>query len=139
MPHDIVDGAIGHNHAHDHLHSHVPPEDHAADLQVLTAQFIDGFQQAADKSAYLRLMGVPFEKPGPSGRSLKLVDVELRTEWQVGTASPAFGSPELSYLPFPGEMVRERTNLGFVYVSAKERVVTDLREVLRPRTEGPPG
>ena len=139
MPHDIVGGAIGHNHAHDHLHSHVPPEDHAADLQVLTAQFIDGFQQAADKSAYLRLMGVPFEKPGPSGRSLKLVDVELRTEWQVGTASPAFGSPELSYLPFPGEMVRERTNLGFVYVSAKERVVTDLREVLRPRTEGPPG
>jgi agmatinase len=34
----------GHNHAHaDHLHSHLTPEDEAADLQVLTAQFIDGF------------------------------------------------------------------------------------------------
>ena len=42
----------GHNHAHgDHLHSHMHEEDNAADLQVLTAQFIDGFVQAADKRA----------------------------------------------------------------------------------------
>ena len=43
MPHDILGGHIGHNHAESHLHSHLPPEDEAADLQVLATQFIDGF------------------------------------------------------------------------------------------------
>ena len=137
MPHDIVGGHIGHNHAHgDHLHSHIAPEDAAADLQILTAQFIDGFVQAADKSAYLRLAGVPFERPGAGGKTaLKLVDVSLTTEWQVGTASPSFGSRELSYLPFPGEMVRERTNMALVYVSAEEKSLLDIREFLAGRGE----
>lgn len=131
MPHDIVDGHIGHNHSHDHLHSHIPPEDVAAELQVLATQFIDGFVQAADKSAYLRLAGVPFERPGAtSATALKLVDVSLTTEWQVGTASPSFGSRELSYLPFPGEMIKERTNMALVYVSSDEKSLLDIREFL---------
>ncbi len=131
MPHDIVNGHVGHNHSHDHLHSHLPPEDEAAELQVLATQFIDGFIQAADKTAYLRLAGVPFEKPGVGGQTaLKLVDVELKTEWQVGTASPAFGSRELSYLPFPGKMVSERTNMSLVYVSMDEKSVLDIRSFL---------
>jgi hypothetical protein len=111
------------------------PGREAADLQVLTAQFIDGFVQAADKTAWLRLAGVPFERPGRAGTSeLKLVDVELRTDWQVGTASPAFGSRNLSYLPFPGPMVQERTNMALIYVSLEERAEIDIREVLRDRT-----
>lgn len=137
MPHDIVNGHIGHNHDHpDHLHSHIPPEDEAAALQTLATQFIDGFIQAADKAAYLRLAGVPFERPGKGGaKALKLVDVELKTGWQVGTASPSFGSRELSYLPFPGEMVDARTNMGFVYVSMEEKQVMDLRDFLSARRE----
>ena len=130
MPHDIVNGHIGHNHAHDHLHSHMPPEDQAAELQVLAEQFIDGFVSAKDKMSYLRLAGVPLERPNPNGTTLKLVDVQLTTEWQVGTASPSFGSRELSYLPYPGEMVTERTNLGFVYVSIDSKEVVDLRRFL---------
>ena len=134
MPHDIVNGHIGHNHAHDHLHSHLPPEDEAAELQVLATQFIDGFVQAADKTAYLKLAGVPFERPGSGGKTaLKLVDVSLTTEWQVGTASPSFGSRELSYLPFPGEMVSERTNMSLVYVSMEEKSLLDIREFLSHR------
>lgn len=136
MPHDIVNGHIGHNHHHDpdHLHSHLPPEDEAAELQVLATQFVDGFIQAADKTAYLRLAGVPFERPGAGGATaLKLVDVQLTTEWQVGTASPSFGSPELSYLPFPGPMVRERTNMALVYVSAREKSLLDIRDFLSHR------
>jgi len=134
MPHDIVNGHIGHNHSHDHLHSHLPPEDAAAELQVLATQFIDGFVKAADKTSYLRLAGVPFERPGAGGdTALKLVDVELRTEWQVGTASPSFGSRELSYLPFPGEMVRERTNMCLVYVSMDEKSTLDIRDFLLQR------
>ena len=43
-------------------HMHGPDE--AAELQVLTAQFIDGFVAAKDKMSYLRLAGVPLEKPG---------------------------------------------------------------------------
>ncbi|TFL17611.1 hypothetical protein DR046_13945 [Jannaschia formosa] len=111
------------------------PEDRAAELQVLATQFIDGFVQAADKTSYLRLAGVPFERPGKGGATaLKLVDVELKTEWQVGTASPSFGSRELSYLPFPGAMVRERTNMGLVYVSMDEKVVEDIRDFLAAKT-----
>lgn len=151
MPHDIVNGHIGHHHHHhhhhphdhnhphdhDHLHSHLPPEDAAADLQVLATQFIDGFVQAADKTAYLRLAGVPFERPGKGGETaLKLVDVELKTEWQVGTASPSFGSRELSYLPFPGQMVRERTNMSLVYVSMDEKDLLDIRQFLKTRLAG---
>ena len=131
MPHDIVNGHIGHNHDHDHLHSHLKPEDEAAELQILTAQFIEGFTQASDKTSFLRLAGVPFEKPGKGGEAaLKLVDVELKTEWQVGTASPSFGSRELSYLPFPGEMVSERTNMSLVYVSIDEKACVDIRDFL---------
>ena len=141
MPHDIVNGHIGHhhhphdhNHSHDHLHSHLRPEDAAAELQVLATQFIDGFVQAGDKTAYLRLAGVPFEKPGKGGdTALKLVDVQLTTEWQVGTASPSFGSRELSYLPFPGEMISERTNMSLVYVSMDEKNLLDIRDFLSQR------
>lgn len=131
MPHDIVNGHIGHNHTHDHLHSHLKPEDEAAELQVLATQFIDGFVAAKDKMSYLRLAGVPLERPAPGGGpSMKLVDVSLTTEWQVGTASPSFGSRELSYLPYPGEMVTERTNMGFVYVSLEAKDIVDLRSFL---------
>jgi len=111
MPHDIVNGHIGHNHAADHLHSHLKPEDEASDLQILCSQFIEGFQAATDKAAYLQIAGVPLKVDcQDGGPSLKLVDVSLKTEWQVGTASPSFGSRELSYLPFPGDMISERTN-----------------------------
>lgn len=134
MPHDIVNGHIGHNHDHDHLHSHLKPEDEAAELQVLAEQFIDGFVAAKDKMSYLRLAGVPLERAQPGGgATTKLVDVQLTTEWQVGTASPSFGSRELSYLPYPGEMVTERTNLSFVYVSLDTKELVDLRSFLHDR------
>lgn len=133
MPHDIVNGHIGHNHAHgQHLHSHMPDADKADELQVLTEQFIEGFIAAKDKMSYLRLAGVPLEiDAAVGGPSLKLVDVKLTTEWQVGTASPSFGSRELSYLPYPGDMVSERTNMGFVYVSIDAKEITDLRSFLK--------
>lgn len=109
-------------------------EDEAADLQVLAEQFVDGFLQAKDKTSYLKLAGVPFERPGRgSDKALKLVDVELKTDWQVGTASPSFGSRELSYLPFPGQMVRERTNMSLVYVSMDEKSTLDIRDFLLSR------
>ncbi|MFK7746190.1 MAG: hypothetical protein AB8B47_14135 [Roseobacter sp.] len=132
MPHDIVGGHIGHNHEHpDHLHSHMPDADQAAELQVLTEQFIDGFIAAKDKMSYLRIAGVPLEIDSPGGGpKMKLVDVKLTTEWQVGTASPSFGSRELSYLPYPGEMVTERTNMGLIYVSLEAKHTTDLRSFL---------
>ncbi|MEO0342179.1 MAG: hypothetical protein AAF198_01955 [Pseudomonadota bacterium] len=140
MPHDFHDHpnhhpGEGHNHAHaDHLHSHMHHEDEAADLQVLAAQFIDGYLNAADKTSYLKLAGVPFDRPGKGGaKALKLVDIALKTEWQVGTASPSFGSRELSYLPFPGEMVRERTNMSLVYVSMDEKSELDIRDFLYQR------
>ncbi|MGF1660386.1 MAG: hypothetical protein ACFCUS_13245 [Rubrimonas sp.] len=139
MPHDHA-----HHHAHDHnfasadhLHSHPHADGAAEDLQTLAAQFIDGFAAAADKTAFLRLARIPFEiADGQGGPSLKLVDVKLTTEWQVATASPGFGSRELSHLPFPGAMVRERANMGFVYVSMDRREVVDLKALLAALAEG---
>ncbi|MEM9371499.1 MAG: hypothetical protein AAGA26_10110, partial [Pseudomonadota bacterium] len=119
----------------DHLHSHLHDGDDAAEMQLLATQFIDGFRDARDKMSYLRLAGVPLERKDGDGASLKLVDVQLTTEWQVGTAAPSFGSRELSYLPFPGEMITERTNMGFVYVSIDRKSVLDLRDFLRERGE----
>ncbi|WP_282093965.1 hypothetical protein [Epibacterium ulvae] len=135
--HDHAPHGHGHNHAHgDHLHSHMHHEDEAADLQVLAAQFIDGFLKASDKTSYLKLAGVPFERPAKDGKkALKLIDVELKTDWQVGTASPSFGSQELSYLPFPGEMVQERTNMSLIYVSLKEKSTLDIRDFLYQRKQ----
>ncbi len=147
MPHDHAHGAHSHRHHHDHAHSHGPGHNHdhpdhmyshmhavddAAELQVLTEQFIDGFVAAKDKMSYLRIAGVPLEIDAPGGGpGMKLVDVTLTTEWQVGTASPSFGSRELSYMPYPGEMVTERTNMGLVYVSLEAKQVTDLRSFLQ--------
>ena len=112
------------------MHHH----DDAADLQVLATQFIDGFLNAKDKPSYLKLAAVPFERPGMGGdKVLKLVDIEVKSEWQVGTAAPSFGSRELSYLPYPDQMVTERTNLGFVYVSLDAKEVVDLRSFLHDR------
>ena len=138
MPHDAIHGH-GHNHDHaDHLHSHISASDAADELQVLTAQFIDGFREAKDKAAYLRIAGVPLEIADPAGGpALKLVDITLTTEWQVGTASPSFGSRELSYLPYPGEMVTERTNMGFVYVSLEAKIIRDLRDFLSEQRASP--
>ncbi|MGH1447007.1 MAG: hypothetical protein ACRBBO_13295 [Cognatishimia sp.] len=135
--HDHAHHGHGHNHAHgDHLHSHMHHEDEAADLQVLATQFIEGFLQAGDKSSYLKLAGVPFERPAKDGaKSLKLIDVELKTDWQVGTASPSFGSRELSYLPFPGELVRERTNMSLIYVSMDEKLILDILDFLHQRKQ----
>ncbi len=142
MPHDHPHDhhhhhGEGHNHAHgEHLHSHMHDHDTAADLQVLATQFIEGFLQASDKTSYLKLAGVPFERPAKDGaKALKLIDVELKTDWQVGTASPSFGSRELSYLPFPGEMVRERTNMSLIYVSMDEKSTLDIREFLLKRKQ----
>ncbi len=135
MPHDHAP-TCGRNAPEDHLASHLADPDRAADLQRLTAEFIEGFRAAGDKMSYLRLAGIPLDRPGrDGGPRLKLVDVRLTTEWQVGTASPAFGSRELSYLPFPGEMVRERTNLHLVYVSVAGREDVDLRTLLAARLD----
>ncbi|MEL6977471.1 MAG: hypothetical protein AAGM38_02185 [Pseudomonadota bacterium] len=136
MPHDHPSHPhpAGHNGPSDpahHLHSHMTPEDEAAELQALSAQFIEGFAAASDKAAFLRIAGVPLEiESETGGAKLKLVDVSVTSQWQVGAASPAFGSAELAYLPYPGEMIRERTNCALTYVSLTERRDMDLRAFL---------
>lgn len=129
-PHD-------HNHAGpDHLHSHVhgvSASDRAEELQALSASFIDGFRSADDKTSYLRLAGVPFHRPGPDGLVQHLVDASILSNWQVGTASPAFASRELAYMPFPGSMVEARETMTFTYVSLTERTDVDLIDFLTKR------
>ncbi len=131
---------VGHNHPHDadHLHSHVHGEsehDRSEDLQILTANFIDGFRAAADKTSFLRISGVPFQRAGPDGLTMNLVDASIVSHWQLGTASPAFASRELVYMPFPGSMVTQRDSMTFTYVSLTHRDDVDLVDMLRQRFE----
>jgi len=144
--HDHHEHHHPHGHGHngapaDHLHSH-PGHLHAHGggdaalrerIEDLCAAFIDGFAEAGDKVSFLRLAGIPFEIEGADGLAMKLVDVAIRSDYQVGTASPGFASRELVYLPFAGTMVRERTRLDLVYVSLTERRDVPLAEVIRTR------
>jgi len=101
---------------------------------MLATSFVESFRAAADKPSYLRLAGIPFKRQGADGLTLNLVDVSIVSNWQIGTASPAFASRELVYLPFPGPMVSHRETLTFTYVSLTARQDIDLQTVLSERT-----
>ncbi|TYC65732.1 hypothetical protein FMN63_25515 [Stappia sp. BW2] len=134
--HDHGDLA-GHNHAGpDHLHSHVhgaSQTGRAEELRALAESFIDGFRAAEDKTSYLRLAGVPFHRPGTDGLVQHLVDAKIVSNWQVGTASPAFASRELVYMSLPGSMVKARETMTFTFVSLSERSDIDLIDILTTR------
>ena len=131
----------GHNHAHDHgehLHSHVhgdAAKERAEELRALAAAFLDGYRKADDKTSFLRIAGVPFKLQGSDGLAMHLIETRIESRWQLGTASPAFGSRELVYLPYPGKMVSERETMTFTYVSLTERDDIDLSEILAARAE----
>lgn len=130
---------LGHNHAHgpaDHLRSHVhgtSSRERIEELKVLATSFIEGFRAADDKTSYLRLAGIPFQRSGADGLSLNLVDAAIASNWQIGTASPAFASRELVYMPFPGNMVSHRETMTFTYISLTERADVDLLDLLGDR------
>ena len=118
---------MAHRHHH-HLHDGADdrgsvqdgtPADHG-DATLLEATFIEGFRSAEDKASFIRLAGVPHDIPGEDGQGLKLIEVRIADAFEVGTASPGFGTSELVYHPFPGAMVRRRTRLRFVYCSLYE-------------------
>jgi hypothetical protein len=132
---------MGHNHSHDgveHLHSHVHGEsdrERAEELKVLATSFLESFRAAEDKTSYLRLAGIPFQRKGSDGLTLCLVDTAIVANWQIGTASPAFASRELLYLPFPGKMISSRESMKFTYVSLTQREDIDLLSILADRIE----
>lgn len=128
----------GHNHPHgaEHLHSHIhggTDRERAEELKVLATAFIDGFRAAEDKTSYLRLAGIPFQRLGSDGLTLHLVDAAINANWQIGTASPAFATRELVYMPFPGQIVTSRETMIFTYVSLTERADIELSALLEDR------
>lgn len=132
--------SAGHNHPPDHRHlqSHPHGDPGAAapggardEDGLLADALMEGFDAAEDKPSFLRMAGIPLHIHGTGGDPLRLVDVELRYAYQVGTASPAFDGAELVYLPFPASMVRERADMVFVYVSLRERRDLALREMVQ--------
>lgn len=138
---DHAHHGVGHNHPHEgveHLHSHVhgqSDKERAEELKVLATSFLDGFRAAEDKTSYLRLAGIPFQRKGGDGLTMSLVDASIVAKWQIGTASPAFASRELLYMPFPGKMVSSRETMTFTYVSLTEREDIDLLTLLSDRVE----
>ena len=137
--HDHDHGTLGHNHSHaDHLHSHIHGDsgrEHREELRELSTSFVEGFRDATDKTSYLRIAGIPFQKTGSDGLKMSLVDASINSNWQIGTASPAFASKELVYMPFPGKLVQHRESMTFVYVSLTERRDVDLLELLKDKID----
>ncbi len=115
---------------HDH-HHHDHKDDNTAELE---GAFIDGFRAAQDRRAFLALVGVPLEiEPNDGGPGLKLLEVRIQDSFQVGSASPGFGSRDLVYQPLPGSMIRQTTSLDLVYVSTAERRELTLHAALHCR------
>lgn len=138
--HDHPHPHAGHNHdaGHDHLHSHAHgghSREQADELKTLSTSFVEGFRQAADKTSFLRLAGVPFQREGNDGLTMHLVDTQIVSNWQIGTASPAFGTREMVYLPYPGPMVTGRETMTFTYVSLTQREDRDLMEFLQAKQD----
>lgn len=129
-----------HHHGHnqtpaEHLHSHPHPQEAGEEQIALSEAFVDGFRNAQDKTSYLRLAGIPFTRKGSDGLSMYLVDVAINTNYQVGTASPAFASRELAYLPFPGSMVTNLETMSFTYVSLTMREDVPLLDLLKDKAQ----
>jgi hypothetical protein len=129
------DHGVGHNHTHDHdhMHSHVhvdPKKERLDRLQALASAFIDGFRKAEDKPAFLELAGIPLNRLGSDGLKMHLIDTVIESKCQIGTASPAFASRDLVYLPYPASMVQERETMTFTYVSLTERADVGLIDLL---------
>ena len=92
--------------------------------------FIAGFRTAPDKAGFLALARIPLELADGDGPSLKLLEVILAESFEVGRASPGFGSRELVHHPLPGKLVTSRTSLSFRYVSIAQMRDLSLAEVL---------
>lgn len=125
----------GHNHSdgHEHMHSHVhtdPQKERRDRLKALASSFIEGFRKADDKPAFLELSHIPSKRTGSDGLTMHLIETDISSKWQLGTASPAFGSRELVYLPYPAAMVQERETMIFTYVSLTERSDYELLDLL---------
>lgn len=128
--HKRRDNHVSPNHLHSHSHGEQARE-REEELKTLSTSFVQSFRAAQDKTSFLRLSNIAFSKKGSDGLTMHLVDARIEANWQIGTASPAFGSKELAYMAFPGEMVREREMMIFTYVSLTEREDVDLMDVLR--------
>ena len=119
---------ITNTHEHDGLlHSHISERDKKNDILTLSSEFIEGFTHSSDKMAFLKTSGFPNELASSTGGPpLKLINARIETCWQIGTASPSFGKKELSYLPYPKELVTFVTNMIFTFVSLNEKQEVDL-------------
>ena len=131
-----------HDGLHFHPHSHQPPQgpghnrlkaagqwqmphlpegsiqpvpDREADLDLVEASFLDGFQAASDPTSFLRLANIPFVGLRPDGARLHLLRVETGSHADVGSITPAFGGGAVLYDPLPARLVQHRKSLSFVY------------------------
>jgi len=107
---------------------------------ALESAFVDGFRQARDKQGFLRLAQIPLELDRSGQSGLKLMQVVIEEAFEVGRASPGFGSRELVYHPLPANLVTAQAQLRFRYVSADELCELTLAEALGaniPTSHGP--
>ena len=144
QPHDRLHGNAhnsyprpGHNNPPtEHLHSHTLGDagrERREEIQALAASLLEGFRNAADKTSFLRMAGIPLRLKGDGGLALHLVDVAIASNYQVGTASPGFATREISYLPFPGELVTARERMVLTYVSLTRPSDRDLVDLIAER------
>lgn len=103
----------------------------------LEAAFVQGFQAAMDKQAFLRLAGIPFDLASAGEPGFKLVEVHIAENWTVGAVSPSFGGADLTHHPLPASMIENARVLSFVYVSAATSRSLSLADLSESRAGNP--
>ncbi|HEC90992.1 MAG TPA: hypothetical protein ENI55_04935 [Alphaproteobacteria bacterium] len=103
------------------------------EIKLLERVFGDGYRKAEDKLGFMRLSGIPMEMALDGRPACKLVMVKVSDTFTVGSAGPGFGSRDLVYHPFPGEMVTSETALEFIFVHGDGTETYTLAQLLAIR------
>lgn len=133
----------GHNHAPPPrqpaqwqlLHGDAQPVQDAgrpeADLDLVTAAFVEGFVAASDPTSFLRLAKVPFEATADDGAKLSLLRVEIDDVTDVGSVTPHLGGASFRYDPLPARMTSRRKRVRLIYFDGQDLRPLDLQDAIR--------
>jgi hypothetical protein len=99
-----------------------------ADLDLVEAAFVQGFEQAPDPTSFLRLARVPFVTER-GGRKLELLRVETHCRTDVAALAPQLGGAGHRVAPLPAALVGRRKSLRFIYLGSAGQESLSLAEI----------
>ena len=109
-------------------HGHEEPVAEEADLDLVEAALVHGFERAPDPTSFLRMARIPFVTER-AGRRLELLRVETLCRTDVAAVAPQLGGTGHRVAPLPAALVGRRRSLRFVYLGAAGQETLSLAEI----------